>query len=39
MGRQVMHFPGVMNYVKEKILEMAKYKWKDLKAAKGTYAT
>lgn len=28
-----------MKYVKEKILEVAKYQWKDLKAAEETYAT
>lgn len=28
-----------MIYVKEKISEVAKYKWKDLKAAEGNYAT
>lgn len=39
MGRQVKYFPGVMIYVKEKISEVAKYKWKDLKAAEGNYAT
>lgn len=39
MGRQAKYFPGVMNYVKEKILKVAKYQQKDLTAADGTYAT
>lgn len=39
VGRQVKYFPGLVNYGKEKILEVAKYQWKDLKAAEGTCAT
>lgn len=39
MGRQVKYFPGVMYYIKEKILKVAKYQWEDLKAAEGIYAT